>query len=288
MAIKIGEMNNLIVERKTDIGYILVDQENEEVFLHQNETNEQELNAGDNITAFIYLDSKRRPAATLVKPKIVKDEYGLLKVVEVVPNLGVFLDLGISKDLLLSSKILPHNYNLWPKVNDYVFVQLTYGTQMLAKLIEIDEYPNPKSEGLVKQEKDGYVVKLVATGAFVILADTKELVFVKKDEMREQVRLGQLLNLNITYETRLGYQASLIKQKEVMIDVDRETILSYLKRNDGVMPFTASTDSETIMRAFKLSRKAFKRALGALYRDRLVYFENEQTYLTDNEDDNNE
>src|SRR5690554_3858567 len=138
MAIKIGEMNNLIVERKTDIGYILVDQENEEVFLHQNETNEQELNAGDNITAFIYLDSKRRPAATLVKPKIVKDEYGLLKVVEVVPNLGVSLDLGISKYLLLSSKVLPHNYNLWPKVNDYVFVQLTYGTQMLAKLIEID------------------------------------------------------------------------------------------------------------------------------------------------------
>lgn len=281
MAIEVAKINKLKVLRKTDIGYILssINNEDEQVFMHNNDTNDQKLNIGDNVDAFIYIDSKKREAATLKTPFITKDEYGLLEVVDVLPKLGVFLNLGVGKDVLLSVKELPLNFNYWPERGDFVLIKLTYHTQMLAKLIDLDEYDNPNSPDLVKTEQEGYVAKIVNTGVFIVLKDTKDLVFIKKAEMRQRVRLGQLLEMMITYKTRLGYQATLVKQKEEMIDEDAKIIIDYLKRNDGVMPFTANTDSDTIIRSFKLSRKAFKRALGYLYRERIVYFEENETFL---------
>lgn len=290
MAIEVAQINELKVLRKTDIGFILVDPNDEEseVFLHNNETDNKDINVDDMVSVFIYIDHKKREAATLKTPLLTKDEYGLLEVVDVLPKLGVFLNLGIGKDVLLSVKELPLNFNHWPQKGDMMYVQLTYFTQMLAKLIDIDTYINPHTENLIKTSQDGYVVKVVNSGSFVILEKTKDLVFIKRVEMRDRVRLGELLNLTITFKTKLGYQATLIKQKEDMIDFDAEMILEYLKRNEGTMPFTADTDSETIMRSFKLSRKAFKRALGSLYRNRLIYFENNQTYINEENDKNKE
>jgi predicted RNA-binding protein (virulence factor B family) len=75
---------------------------------------------------------------------------------------------------------------------------------------------------------------------------------------------------------------SLNKVKEEMVESDEKIILDYLKANGGKMPFTAKTTAEEIEEVFHMSRKAFKRALGDLYKKREVYFDENSTYITKN------
>ena len=100
----IGNINKLEVVRKTDIGYMLGNK-SEEVFLHANESKNKELKEGDIVDAFLYYDYKGRVAATLETPLIRLGMDAFLKVVEVKRDLGVFVDMGISKDLLVIKMI---------------------------------------------------------------------------------------------------------------------------------------------------------------------------------------
>ena len=72
---------------------------------------------------------------------------------------------------------------------------------------------------------------------------------------------------------------TLNSRKEQMIDPDKEIILKYLEDHHGRMNLTAKSSSEEIEKVFKMSRKAFKRALGALYKERKVEFDEVRTYL---------
>ena len=75
---------------------------------------------------------------------------------------------------------------------------------------------------------------------------------------------------------------SLNKVKEELVESDEKLILDYLKKNNGKMPYTAKTNAEEIEEVFHMSRKAFKRALGDLYKKREIYFDEENTYITKN------
>ena len=81
------------------------------------------------------------------------------------------------------------------------------------------------------------------------------------------------VNVKVTY---LWGITSLIGTEHVRVD-DASLIMKVLDEHGGIMSYTADTDSETITQAFGLSRKAFKRALGLLYKDRKVKFENGKT-----------
>ena len=102
---KLGEIGKYKVLRETDLGYMLVDLEDalkedqEEVFLHRNETNFKKLYPGDVVSAFLYLDKQKRVAATLYEPLITTTKGALCKVVNKT-TAGAFFDIGISKDIL--------------------------------------------------------------------------------------------------------------------------------------------------------------------------------------------
>ncbi|MFA6801443.1 MAG: S1-like domain-containing RNA-binding protein, partial [Acholeplasmataceae bacterium] len=117
MELMCGYVHRLNVLRKTDIGYMLSDG-NEEVFLHFNESMHQDLSVNQDVDAFLYFDQKGRVAATLQTPKITLKEPARLNVVTINDDLGVFLDMGIHKDLLLSIDELPLDRHLWPHIGD--------------------------------------------------------------------------------------------------------------------------------------------------------------------------
>ena len=72
---------------------------------------------------------------------------------------------------------------------------------------------------------------------------------------------------------------SLNKVKEELVLSDEVIILNYIKQNGGMMPYTAKTNADIVEEVFHMSRKAFKRALGDLYKKREIYFDEENTYL---------
>ncbi len=278
---EIGKTYQLTVVRKTDLGCILKANDSE-VFLHNNEATKL-LQIDEVVEAFIYLDFKNRIAATMAKPIISLNQANFVRVVEVKPNLGVFVDIGIQKDLLVGKDDLPKQMFLWPVLGDFLFVRLKAKQKLVGKPLsknEIkDNFKNIKENDLL----DGYVLQIIEEGIFVLSLE-RTLIFVHHTQLRKPYRLGEKVSVRIikVYEHRIN--GSLIEQKEKMIEKDAQIIFNYLKKNKK-MKLTSNSTPEEIKKIFFMSKKAFKRALGSLYKQRLLDFENEYTIF---KGDNNE
>lgn len=277
MAIYIGDVNHMVVNRKTDIGYML-DKGLDQVFLHNNESLHQELKAGDEVDAFLYFDNKGRLAATLKKPYITVTKPGFLKVSDVKEDLGVFFDMGIAKELLLSYEDLPNNRDQWPKVGDTLYLYLKVKGKLVAKLAsKQDVLLKPEKELVLKSSVKGFIQRIGQEGANVLTEDG-HFIFVHKSMIKESIRYGEEVEVKVTYLSEKGYTGSLAEQKEVQLFEDANMILSYLIRVEE-MPLTSDSTPEEIDDVFKLSKKAFKRALGHLYKERKIIFEDGKTRL---------
>ena len=117
--LEIGKVSKFIVKRETDISYTLSPLDPDltnYVFLHFNQATRR-LNEGELINAFLYYDQKKRLCATMEKPLITTETFGFVKVVDINPA-GVFVNIGISKDILVSSDFLPKQKKLWPEVGE--------------------------------------------------------------------------------------------------------------------------------------------------------------------------
>ena len=273
----IGGINKLKVLRKTDIGYML-EGKDKEIFLHNNDTLFKELKAGDIVDAFLYYDNKDRLTATLKTPLITVDSNAVLEVVDVLSNLGVFLNMSINKDLLLSKDDLPNDKDLWPVKGDKLYVELNVKSRLTAKLV------NPAnifmSNDLELNTTKTFFVQYVGNEGINLYNEDQDLVFVHNSLYRGKYRLGEEVEARIINLTENGYSASLIKQKENLRFDDAEIILNALKKY-GKIPLTAKSSSEEIGKYFEMSRKSFKRALGLLYKEDRVKFENDKTILVD-------
>src|SRR5699024_3421519 len=113
MMLTVGTVQTLKVEREIDTGYLLT-YNSEEVLLHHNET-ESELEVGSEIDVILYTDKNEQVIATTVLSEIEMDSFGWAEVIEVIPKLGVFVSIGTTKDMLVSSDDLPLLERVWPE-----------------------------------------------------------------------------------------------------------------------------------------------------------------------------
>lgn len=280
--IKIGEINTLKVKRKTDIGYMLTDGV-EDVFLHFNESNHQNLQDNQTVTAFLYYDAKARLAATLSTPIITVSKADFVVVKEINYELGVFVGNNISKDMLVSKDYLPYDFKLWPEKGDTLFCSLKLKNRLVAKPLNKVEIPlKPETKLGFQQQVDAYVIHAGKEG-LNMMTQEGHLIFVHHTQMRRPYRLGEKANVRIARINETDYSGSLIEVKEKMMDQDAEMIYAYLVQNGGQMPFTSDSDKDAIYATFNLSKKAFKRALGRLYSERKVIFQDDQTIIVKGE-----
>src|SRR4051794_25107940 len=107
----IGQVTKLTVARIAQFGYFLTDGE-EDVLLHENET-DQQFEEGDEAEVFLYTDSRGRPAATTTIPSVRVGEYDWAKVTDMKAGIGIFLDIGIKKEMLLGEEDLPLKKSVW-------------------------------------------------------------------------------------------------------------------------------------------------------------------------------
>jgi len=91
--------------------------------------------------------------------------------------------------------------------------------------------------------------------------------------------LGQEISVIITKNLDGECYGTLNTLKENLIDGDRQIILDYMNEHHGIMKLTAKSSSEDIEKIFRMSRKAFKRAYGGLYKDRIIDFDDDKTFI---------
>ncbi len=265
---EIGRFNLLTVMRETDISYILTDGK-EEVFLHKKEALKA-YEPGDTLEVFLYVDNRGRTTASTRIPYIAMEEAAFLQVVSVNFEFGVFLDNNLIKDLLLSKDDLPFNLDEWPKPQDMIFVQLREkkGT-LFAKFVgrkQIGSYFLDKVLLESGKSYQAYVQYLLDDGLICFTPNGDEI-FIHVNNTRRKYRLGEEVHPRILKQNEsLEYVGSLIEQKETMIKSDADIILDYLDSHEGLMRFTDKSNPVEIQAAFKMSKSAFKRALGSLYK----------------------
>jgi len=281
MRLQMGDYNQLEVLRITDFSYILGDGETE-VFLHKRQAN-GEIEVGSKVNVFLYYDNQKRITATMNHPIIDQDKAGWVEVVDINFHLGAFLQIGIQKDLLLSRDDLSHMKKEWPQKGDMVFATLKVSkNQLTAKLIsryQIKDYIKPTEPLVVGEKYEAYNVYKTEEGT-VFFTKEGHYIFVYFKHLRKTYRLGEKETIIITIDKGdFTYNGSVNEQKELMMDEDAGRIVSYLQRHHGEMEYTDKTDAEVITQIFHMSKGAFKRALGTLYKQKLVLLEDGKTTL---------
>ncbi len=282
--IKPGLMNELTVLRKSDLGYMLTSDGVDSILLHFKEA-DKEYNVSDKVNVFTYYDSKGRLTATTNKPYVTLEEPGFAYVVEVVSNLGVFVNINTPKDVLIPKDYLPYNKTLWPNVDDKILVNLKMKKEsFIAKPLnrfEIIDLPKKKKYEL-NEEVTGYVIRTGDEGVGIVTNDYN-YIFVHKTHLRRSYRLGEFVTPKIIMVKSDEYNGTLTLNKEFMVSTDEDIILDYLRNHGGVMSLSAKSPSDEVEGALKLSRKAFKRALGALYKEHKVECFDDKTVLVKKE-----
>lgn len=277
--INLGKYNKLKVVRKSDLGYMLSDG-TDEILMHFKQAN-GELEIGKEITVFVYSDKEKRPCATMEEVKATISEPGFVKVIEVLPKIGVFVDNNTTKDVLISKDYLPYGEETWPQVDDMLFIRLKEKKNILVgKPLNRFDILELHSEFKYEDYQSvlGYVCRINEKGIGIVTVD-KVYVFVPLSQLRGVYRMGQEVNVTITKVVSGECYGTLNAHKEVLVDTDKQLILDYLKSHHGVMKLSAKSSSEEIERTLKMSRKAFKRALGSLYKERIVETDDEKTTL---------
>lgn len=282
MYLPIGTVQTATVLRKIETGYVLK-KETDEVLLHHNET-EVELAVDETVEVFLYNDKNNQIVATTQIPNVQMDTYGWTEVVNVVPKLGVFVNIGIAKDILISVDDLPIYTDVWPQIGDQLYV--TLGKDQEERLLAL-----PATEGvffdmreiapleLLNAEFSGRVYYTSREGAAIFSEDGYRG-FIHHTERNHEPRLGEVVTGRVIEVKEDGtVNVSLLPLKQERMDDDAETILEYLGSHDGEMPLGDKSDPDVIRATFGFSKSAFKRALGRLMKARKIEQRDGKTYL---------
>ncbi|MCK5761385.1 MAG: hypothetical protein KAH16_00650 [Candidatus Izimaplasma sp.] len=281
MILAMGEYNHLEVLRETDFSYILGEIE-QEVFLHKKQV-VGDIEIGERIEVFLYFDNQKRITATMRRPLVDQATPTFLEVIDVNYRLGVFLNVGLIKDLLLSRDDLPFVRNEWPSKGDKIFVKMKASrNQLSAKIIprySIAKYLKPEEELIEGEKYLAYSVYKTEEGN-VFITEKGHYIFVYFKHMRKVYRLGEQAEVKISIvKGEFNYNGTLIMQRELMMSEDALRIKEYLEKHNGEMSFTDKSSVEDIEEVFHMSKSAFKRALGFLYKSKAVILEKDRTLI---------
>lgn len=273
MALRAGDVVDLVAERAADFG-VFIGNGREEVLLHRKEQTE-EVSVGQTVRVFIYHDSEGRLASTMTIPNVTFDDYEWFDVTGVRYNTGVFVNIGIQKDVLVSLDDLPQTRSYWPQEGDKLCIRLKYDQKgrLLgepAHYAYLNLLARPAKEEWSNQEVHAIVVNKRDVGVN-IWVENESLGFLHEAEMTRWPRLGEQLTVRVTQVKQDGTVLVSMKPRahEAMGD-DAESILSYIEEHGGQMPYGDKTAPDIIDHEFGMSKAAFKRALGKLLKEKQV------------------
>ncbi|OCX11438.1 CvfB family protein [Pseudomonas graminis] len=261
----VGRYNSLQVVKHTNFGLFLDGAQDGEILL-PNRYIPKDIPSEDEdwLNVFIYLDSDDKLIATTEKPKVQVGEFASLKVVEV-NSIGIFLDWGLPKDLLL-----PYSEEKQPlKAGDYcvVHVYLDKHTRRITATTRLDRYLDKvPANYAVGQEVDLLVAEETAMG-FKAIINNKHWGLIHKNEVFKFLRSGKQ-EKGFIKEVRSDGNISLSLQPvgEQLASSLNAQILGKLRDNNGVLPVSDKSDPQVISNLFGVSKGNFKKAIGALYK----------------------
>lgn len=266
---KTGEIQRLKVNRISDFGLYLIDDEGTEVLL-PNRFTRLDMKEGDEVDVFVYHDSEDRLVASTEQPLIKVGQVAALKVVD--KNIhGAFLDWGLSgKHLFLPNRNQQGGVIAGQKSVVYMYVDERTGRCVATNKIKPFIYNDDPLTVKVGDEVDAFIAYETPIG-FRVVINNRHWGMIYKNQLFKPVRIGEHHRAwirKITEDMRID----LSLQQQGLAEVETSVIRleTLLKEHGGVLGVNDRSEPQEVARLTGMSKKVFKRCLGMLLKQNKV------------------
>lgn len=270
MNVILGKYNQLEVVKEVDFGVYLNGGEDGEILLPSRYVPEG-CRPGDMLNVFIYLDNEERLIATTLQPLVQVDEFACLEVAWV-NEYGAFLDWGLMKDLFVPFREQKmkmqkgRRYVIHAHVDEesYRIMASAKVERYLSK--EIPPYLSGQEVEVMIWQKTDLGYKVIIENRFGGL--------VYQNEIFQPLEPGMKLTAYVR-QVREDGKVDLTLQQDGQGKVKdfSEALLQFIKEQGGYTTLNDKSEAETIYDTFGVSKKTFKKAVGDLYKKRLIVLE---------------
>ncbi len=275
---EIGKMNTLTVLRSSPHGVFLDGGSLGDILLPARYA-ARERKPGDEIEVFLMFDSEDRLIATTLRPLAMVGDFAWLRVVSS-SGAGTFLDWGLPKDLFVPFR--EQTVKMLPGRSYMVRIYLDQVSNRICATARLDRFLDQTSGRFtVGQAVELFISARTDLGYKAIVDDTHWGMIFHKNVFRP-LACGQRTQgyiQQVREDGKIGL--CLTPPGHERISEVADTILAYLADHGGFMPITDKTAPEEIHALFGISKKAYKQAIGALYKARRVTIEAGGTRMLD-------
>lgn len=267
--IKENSIAVLTVKRIASFGAFLdagTNDTNDDILLHNGQQT-HEVKVGDTVKVFVYHDPRHRLTASMRLPQIPIGSIGYVEVIQLT-RFGAFVEVGTERGIFLpiSETIgkLSIGQHIWIQLYEDKTGRLAASMYVNEIMEQIAKPANDVHRGDIIQ---GTVYNMTRDGAFLITPE-KWIAFLHTSEINRAVHMGDVISGRVTFVRKDGrLNISLRQTKEKEMDHDMMVILQSLDDNQGTLPYTDKSAPQQIKDAFGMSKAAFKRAIGHLYKE---------------------
>lgn len=267
MALKLGKINTMKVLRKVDFGMYLEGGPTGDILLPKRYI-PKGTKIGDELDVFIYLDQDERPIATTQKPLAMVGDFAYLRVAWTNEH-GAFLDWGLMKDVFCPFR--EQKMRMEKDRSYIVHIHLDEDSYRIVASAKIEHFLSKKAPEYKKGDKVDILVWQKTDLGFKVIIDNKFQGLIYNDQVFRNLHTGDKAKAYISAIRPDGkIDVALQKEgREQTLDF-AERLYEYLFKHDGYCPYTDKSAAEDIYAEFNVSKKVFKKAVGDLYKRRLI------------------
>lgn len=275
--IQIGDYNTLTILREKEQGLYLSDEEDNEILLPKRYV-PKEFKIWDKLDVFVYLDNDERLVAVTDKPYIQRGEFAVLRCNQVSEH-GAFLDWGMVKELFcpFREQAFKMKKGGWYLV--YCFVDEK--TERLVASSKTNKFLSNQELTIEEFETVDLIISHPSDIGMNVIVNKKHLGLIYKDNIFQDLSIGDKLKgivKKIRKDNKLDIGLGEIGYRN--IEPNAEAIMVELEDNgDGFINLTDKSSPEDIKEMLQMSKKSFKKAIGSLYKQKLITIKEDGIYL---------
>ncbi|MBR6277727.1 MAG: GntR family transcriptional regulator [Bacteroidales bacterium] len=269
--IEIGYTNRMKIVRFTPNGAYLDGEDLGEVLLPKRFLT-PEMKEGAEISAFLYFDSEDRLTATIQHPYTEINRFAYLECVAVT-SMGAFLSWGLDKDLLVPKSEQKDKFVKGKKY--FVYVYLDEVSQRIVASNRINRFLQPGDPEYNEGDKCEIFIAQPADLGYKVIVDNAHWGMVYFSELFREVKPGDY-TYGFVKKVRDDMRIDIMLEKNSakLVDKTEQEIYARIKECGGFLPFSDKSSPEEIQKEFQVSKKVFKKAVGGLYKSKLIEITN--------------
>ncbi|MFD2917870.1 CvfB family protein [Psychroserpens luteus] len=275
--IRIGDYNTLEIIRESEQGIYLSDAEDNQVLL-PNRYVPETFQIWDQLEVFVYLDNDERPVAVTDEPYVIRDDFALLRCNQVTDH-GAFLDWGLVKELFcpFSEQAFKMKAGGWY----LIFCYLDEKTDRLVASSKTNRFLDNKDLTVQQFDEVDLIVSHPSDLGMNVIVNNQHLGLIFHEDIFKDISVGDRLKgfvKKVREDNKLDIVLGKIGYRK--IEPNADLVMEYLGDTEGgFLALNDKSNPDDIKNVLQMSKKTFKKAIGTLYKQKLITIKDDGIYL---------